>query len=330
MLWVKPLQPFPAGAFDCTLFSPFSAGAMPRMDIAELSLRIVGAFYAFAGYVATRAALTSRFLDRAIAAISLQKPSPADTAQFAWLLCAATVVLAGGLALLLLLDLSVWLFLVSSLGQAAYLFVVAPRYFDAADPPDAGGRRQSTNAFVLYATATAFVLWAGYTGRLMHWGDVPQLLLALAVAAFAAHIGYVIYLLGGGPASKPMLGGSDGEPDMDAAFNRSQSKRIKVMAEYDAHPLWALDEDLYGDFPPEELGLSAELTKDLNAWAEAYTTALNRDDPMNSLWSDEQHRAHAAAARPLAVRLARERPDLMVYILDGATGVVQVHADETI
>jgi hypothetical protein len=34
--------------------------------------------------------------------------------------------------------------------------------------------------------------------------------------------------------------------------------------------------------------------------------------------------------RPLAVRLARERPDLTVYVLDGATGVIEVRADETI
>jgi hypothetical protein len=48
------------------------------------------------------------------------------------------------------------------------------------------------------------------------------------------------------------------------------------------------------------------------------------------LWSEEQHRAHEGAGRPLAVRLARERPDLMVYVLDGSTGVVEVHADEQI
>ena len=46
------------------------------------------------------------------------------------------------------------------------------------------------------------------------------------------------------------------------------------------------------------------------------------------MWSEEQHAAHAAEGRRLAGRLKRERPDLMVYVLEGDIGVVEVHADE--
>jgi hypothetical protein len=130
-----------------------------------------------------------------------------------------------------------------------------------------------------------------------------------------------------GSATAPLLGAGTDE-GIDPELDRSQSKRIKVMADYDTHPLWALDEDIYGDFPPEHLGLSSELTRDLNAWADAYQQSFNRDDPANSHWSEAQHAAHAAEARPLAVRLARERPDLMVYVMDDTVGVVEVHADE--
>ena len=70
--------------------------------------------------------------------------------------------------------------------------------------------------------------------------------------------------------------------------------------------------------------------RDLNAWADAYTSSLNRADPGNSLWSAEQQQAHERGARPLAVRLARERPDLTIFVLEGATGVVEVRADEQI
>ena len=126
------------------------------MDAVELGLRARGAFYVFAGYVATRAALTSHLIDRALAAISGAKPAPAETAQSLWLLAAANLILIGGAALVLLLDAAAWIFVASALGQAAYLFVVAPVYFDASDPPDPNGRRQSTNAFVVYAAATVF------------------------------------------------------------------------------------------------------------------------------------------------------------------------------
>ena len=175
------------------------------------------------------------------------------------------------------------------------------------------------------------MLWAAFKGRLLSWQDVPWPLLAAAGAALAAHVVHVLRLV-----AKPMASGgaspfgSAGEAAAPTPEERSQSKRIKVMADYDCDPLWALDEELYGDIAPELMGLSPELTRDLNAWAEAYTSSLNREDPGNSLWSEEQHRAHERAARPLAVRLARERPDLTVYVLDGATGVVEVRADEEI
>ena len=34
-------------------------------------------------------------------------------------------------------------FAASALAQAAYIYVLAPRYFDAAEAPDARGRRQT-------------------------------------------------------------------------------------------------------------------------------------------------------------------------------------------
>jgi hypothetical protein len=296
------------------------------LEIADVALRLIGAFYAFAGYVATRAGLTSHFIDRAIAAIALKKPTAAETAQTAWLLCAAMLILIGGVLLMLQTHLAAWAFAASSLAQVAYLFFLAPRYFDVDDPPDSQGRRQSTNAFVVYTAATAFVLWAALTGRLVPWQDVPWPLLALAGPAVAAHVAHTIWLLAKAPASpqSALLGSANDNGAPDPHLTR----RVKVMADYDCHPLWTLDEGRYGDFAPETLDLSPELTSDLNAWAEAYTSSLNSDDPANSRWTDEQHKAHEKAGRPLAVRLARERPDLTVYVLDGATGVVEVRADE--
>jgi hypothetical protein len=302
--------------------------------VTEVLLCVVGAFYAFAGYVATRAALTSHFLDRAIAAIACKKPSSAEVRLTYWLLSAATLVLAGGVALAFLLDVAPWLFVASAAGQALYLFVLAPRYFDVEDPPDPRGRQQSTNAFVVYLAATAFVVWAAATDKLVTWQDLGWLL-AVPATAVAAHLAYIVWTLAGSRSVKaPSLFG--GEPpddvqdqDYDAIVReRALSKRIKLMADYDSHPLWALDEDIYGDVPPEHLGLSPELTRDLNAWAEAYSSSLNRENPAESLWSDEQFAAHEAMARPLAVRLARERPDLMIYVMDRDVGVVEVHGDD--
>ncbi|HEX2839988.1 hypothetical protein [Hyphomicrobium sp.] len=301
------------------------------MDGIKIGLCAIGAFYAFAGYVATRAALTSHFLDRAIAAIGAQRPDPRETAQTYWLLGAAGLVLAGGMALAFLLDVAVWLFLVSAAGQAVYLFFLAPRYFDAAEPTPAAGRRQSTNAFVIYLAATAFVIWAASQGKLGSWRDADGPLAAIPAGAFVAYVVYVFWMLTklpSGVGSRSPLAGFGAASPEGSHKNPADCTRIKVMADYQCHPLWALDEDVYGDFAPEELNLSVELTNDLNAWAGSFTASLNPDDPAESLWSEDQHRAHEALARPLAIRLARELPDRMIYVLDREVGVVEVRGDE--
>ncbi len=135
------------------------------IELTDIFLRAMGAFYAFAGVVATRVGLTSHFLDQAIAAIAAKKPTRAENAQAAWLLAGAAMVLVAGVLLLAGLELAAWAFLATAAAQATYIYYVAPRYFDVADPPDARGRQQTTNAFVIFSAATAFVVWAAYRGR---------------------------------------------------------------------------------------------------------------------------------------------------------------------
>jgi hypothetical protein len=97
-------------------------------------------------------------------------------------------------ALMLLLDVAAWLFLLAAAGQAVYLFWLAPHWFDPIDPPDPAGRRQTTNAFVIYTAATAFVCWAALTGGLLSLQDVPWPWLAAAGAATAALAAYTAWM----------------------------------------------------------------------------------------------------------------------------------------
>jgi len=301
------------------------------MDVIEAALRGMGAFYTFAGYVATRASLTSLCLDHALAAIGGKKLSRIEVAQSLWLLVAATVVLAGGAALILLLHIAVWLFLVSAVGQAVYLLALAPRIFDVADAPSPSGRRQSQNAFSIYLLASAIVVWAARDQRLLDWPDVPGPLLVVAALGMTAHVAYVVWTVVGMSALSrapiaPLLAEP---PDRDegpqeACCDPAQSRAVKVRAGYETHPLWAMDDDLYGDFPPERLGLSPDLTRSLNAWSEAFAASRCAHDPARARWSIDEARAHASAGQALAARLACERPDLRIYVEDGDNGVVEV------
>lgn len=306
---------------------------MPEtIELTDIFLRVLGAFYAFAGFVATRAATTSHFLDRAIAAIAAKKPSRMETAQTAWLLSASALVLVGGILLLAGLQLAAVAFIASSLGQALYIFILAPRYFDREDPPDPRGRRQTTNAFVIFSAATAFVVWAAWRGRLTPLGEASTTEIAAVGAALLLYAGYVVRTLWGMPRSPAGAGWSSGFGlDSDTpARPLHESKRIKLMADYACDPIWAMDDDIYGCFPPEDLNLSADLTDAIKAWAAAYETSIDLDDPSTSLWSDAQRAQHEAEGRRLAVRLKRELPDLTVFAHTSAVGVVEVHADDQI
>jgi len=294
----------------------------------QVALRLVGAFYAFAGVFVVRAALMSRLLDRAIAAIAAQEPNQAETAREVWLLTQSFLILAGGAALMLLLEISVWLFAAAALGQATYLYVLAPRFLDAKDPPDPDGRRQTRNAYVVYLAATAFVVWAASVGRLVGWDDVPwqaTALLGAAVAGYSAMSTWRFFRLLEPAGGTLAAMGADAGPQLR---HPSQSRRIKVMADHGCDPLWALDDGLYGSFAPEEIALSSELAADLTRWADAFSCSLNPDDPASSTWTEAQFAAHEEVGRRLAIRIARERPDLEVFYHTRAHGVLEVGASD--
>ncbi|MFA5899506.1 MAG: hypothetical protein WC829_10380 [Hyphomicrobium sp.] len=298
---------------------------MPEsIELTDIFLRIIGAFYAFAGFVATRAAMTSHFLERAIAAITMKRT---ESAQTAWLTSGAALVLAGGVLLLAGLQLAAWAFIASALGQAAYIFIIAPRVFDVEDPPDAQGRRQTTNAFVIYLAATAFIVWAAWRGRLTPLDQATATELGVVAGALLLYGAYIVRTLWWTPRSPPALGwGSGLDPDAPSR-PLHDTTRVKVMADYGCDPLWTLDEDLYGCFSPRDIKLSDDLCGAFEAWAAAFETSIAMDDPSHNLWSEDQHAAHKVEGRRLAERLKRERPDLMVYVLEDNIGVVEVHAD---
>lgn len=166
------------------------------VDYVMPALLLIGAFYVFAGVVAVRAVLSMRFIDVAIAAISAQRPDRRDSLQQLWLLCAAVLIFAGGMALLLRAELAAALFVVSALLQLVYLAVAAPYYFDAAEAPDAKGRAGTINAAVLHGAATAFVVWSYWEGHLVPLDRLPPVLVmaaALTVLALAVYAGWTFF-----------------------------------------------------------------------------------------------------------------------------------------
>jgi hypothetical protein len=315
-------------------------------NLSHSVLVAVGAFYAFAGLVGLRASLQGRLIDIAIAGISMKPPAKAETARGLWLLVSSLVVLAGGLFLVLRLHWAAAAFVVSAAGQAIYLLLIAPKYFDRDDPPDATGRQQTINAFILYSAATLFVLWAYRTDKLMPPGAVgwPVVIAFLGVLGGATAYGLFrfFYPLAEGPfGSKSerdtnVDDGHSSEPSEDDIGSEpgpplSDNRRILVMSEYQCDPLWTHDPGRSGTFSPRDLPLSEALIEDLEAWSRNYDTSFNLEDFNDPHWSEAQYAAHDMAGVALARRLKRELPDRQIFVwrtAAGGMGHVEITAED--
>lgn len=141
------------------------------MDLAiDIAARLIGAFYAFGGWLALRYLLTDDLLDKMIAALKVAQPEPRDVVRRRVLACVGLLTCLSGVALLLLSQWAVVLFLVTLAAQAA-LLVWAGRAFPPRDAADRQGRRATINAAIVYAAMTAVVLWLQSDGRLSSWTD---------------------------------------------------------------------------------------------------------------------------------------------------------------
>lgn len=59
-------------------------------------------------------------------------------------------------------------------------------------------------------------------------------------------------------------------------------RKIKLMADYQCHPLWDMSPGVYGDIDPNALPISNELRRRLADWARAFDETLDMLDPASS------------------------------------------------
>jgi hypothetical protein len=86
--------------------------------------------------------------------------------------------------------------------------------------------------------------------------------------------------------------------------------KLRLMPDYDCHPLWETLPGGVRNVAPEDLPLSRELREALSAWAERYNATLNRDDPAASGFKTvEDERDFEATGLRLWDQLRRELGD---------------------
>lgn len=64
--------------------------------------------------------------------------------------------------------------------------------------------------------------------------------------------------------------------------------KLRLMPDYDCHPLWDVRVDGVRNIAVDELAISPQLKRELSAWADRYDKTLDRDDPASSGFPSDQ------------------------------------------
>ena len=155
-------------------------------------LRAIGGIYAIGSLIVLWGTLAASLAESAQAAIEARSMPSSTVWRTRWLVGSALLLLTCGLALALLLNMAAPLFVLSAAGQALYLAVLAPRYFDPAEQPDEAGRQSSRSALLVFAVATALVIAAWSAGWLLDWRTTPPAITASAVAVVLFALAYAV------------------------------------------------------------------------------------------------------------------------------------------
>jgi hypothetical protein len=80
-------------------------------------------------------------------------------------------------------------------------------------------------------------------------------------------------------------------------------RKIKVMADYQCHPLWDASPGMYGDIDPSTLPISTQLKQNFSDWARVFDETLDMSDPASSGFKNS---VEEAAFKARGVQLAEQ------------------------
>lgn len=234
----------------------------------------VGCFYVFAGAVLLHAMRMDRFLDSALAQLTLEPTPVAERVRGRMSAVIAWTTLLGGAALAILSVWAVPLFLVSALAQAGFL-VWARRNDPPENEGEAAGRRRTVNAFVIYLVACALVLWLLRDGVLVS-RPVAELGTLAAVGVFVVAERVVSAI-----RAKRAPWREPEEERPEEAYEREPPGEpgLRLSPSYECWPLW---DNVTGDnLDPREMGLPPELVERIERWDAEFQALFVGDDWTN-------------------------------------------------
>lgn len=286
----------------------------------EWGLRLLGAFYAFAGVVVLRQLASDRLIQMVHAALN-GGVRPNDAIRAAWLAAGGVFTLLCGLALAGLNAIAPALMLVNVAMQGGWLLYAA-RAFPPQDEEDAKGRRQTINAFLLFLGFTVLVIWLVRTGRVVLFPDeMAARIIGLAAIALASWQGWHVWRFSKGQwpdgERSPTLDAPE-EPVDPPVFDPPQ--RVMLSPRLGCWPLW--DMDTGRNVSVDSIDLPADLSRDISAFEDAVIGAIDVDHAEGPILTDKaQIAALEAQATALTLRLGE------VYGADNVSWMLPDGAD---
>lgn len=283
--------------------APLRAGercSVTDLDAGGVALALIGLFYGVGAVFTIRVSATGMLLTDALSSLCRVDPreQAAERNRARLLGLMAVLYGAGGIFLLLRLDLAAAVFAVSCALYGLYLYVIAPKWLDPWDPPEEPGRSSTRNAFFIYLGATAVVLGAWHAGALRPAAEADPWILAVAAILVLALAGYALR------AFQPWHRHAEvaaAEPDL---------------AEMPAHmvltPSWdgtglvdaASGEPVWYDLSRQDMPEAD--WQAITAWNDIYREAADPDDPLGVRFLAPEAEAKLEhAGRPIYERLVQ-------------------------
>lgn len=261
----------------------------------------LGLFYVIAGLFVLRTIYVGTLLDRAIDAIKLSKPDPKEQMKTLILTVGAYLTAASGASLVTLSPVATILFALNVGVQGGYL-LWASRALPPEDEADRKGRRQTTNAFVIYSAVTAFILWLEYTGGLRPWPrDVQSVLIELIAPAAAA---FACYLLVYQPGMRAGAGDETVGTLSTDAHTQGSPVNLRLRPEFSCWPLW--DSDTGENVSHYHVDISFDLAERIEVWDDRFQAIYRDEDPASSNFpTPEEEQSYVEEGRAIARELAK-------------------------
>jgi hypothetical protein len=241
-------------------------------------------------------------MDKVLAGLTLESTPSREVFRRFMLAAGSYVVGLSGAALMVLSLWAVPLFVLATALQASWL-IWAKTNYPPETPLEMKGRRQSTNAAVLYAVVGAAVAWSALAGVLRPWSDLWALFIPISgigLVVFAAR-----HLLWKAKPASSWDQKEHDDPEDEELYGPPPPppKRIRLEPNWGGHDV--LDAQTgkpvpYFDYVPHDLGIR------IHKWTQAFYSGDDYTD--QELWAEfetpEDETAHRAEGEALVAELS--------------------------